>query len=440
MISSWQPIIGLEVHVELKTKSKMFCSCFNKHFQQKPNTNTCPVCLGLPGALPCPNQKAIQNTILIALALNSKINLKFWFDRKNYFYPDLPKGYQISQHFYPIGKNGKVPTLVNGKAKTIFLDNIHLEEDTGKLIHTEKETLIDYNRSGVPLVEIVTKPCLRSGEEAKSYLKRLQQILRWLEVSDCDMEKGSMRLEANISVAPTKDSPLPNYKVEIKNLNSFKFVEKAIDYEIKRQIQILKKNETPKQETRGFNPKKGTTYSQRSKEAAKDYRYFPEPDIPPFEFAKEEIEKLEKGLPRMPWELEKELIKSGVPLKWILILTKTKRTTHLLRRTIEKGKGRFSPEEIAKLLTNRPKTRNKSPGEILKTLQLDKSKFSLSEKEIIKFVKEIIEEQPKAVRDFKKGKSQVLGFLIGQVQAKARGKADPKFTAKIIAKELKKHP
>jgi len=439
MISSWQPIIGLEVHVELKTKSKMFCSCPNKHFQQKPNTNTCPVCLGLPGALPYPNKKAIQNTILIALSLNSKINLKFWFDRKNYFYPDLPKGYQISQHFYPIGKNGRVPILVGGKVKTIFLDNIHLEEDTGKLIHTEKETLIDYNRSGVPLVEIVTKPCLRSGEEAKSYLKRLQQILRWLEVSDCDMEKGSMRLEANISVAPTSNSPLPNYKVEIKNLNSFKFVEKAINYEVKRQIQILKKNETPKQETRGFNPKQGTTYSQRSKETTRDYRYFPEPDIPPFEFTKKEIKKIEKRLPRMPWKLEKELIKIGVPLKWILVLTKTKKTARLLRETIEKGKGRFSPEEIAKLLANRPKTRSKSPEEILKTLQLDENKFSLSEKEILKLVKEIIEEQPGAVQDFKKGKVQVVGFLIGQVQAKAKGGADPKFTAKIIAKELKKY-
>ncbi len=436
-MSSWRPIIGLEVHAELNTKAKMFCQCSAEHFGKKPNTHTCPVCLGLPGALPVPNISGIEKSILIALAFGSKLNRKFWFDRKNYFYPDLPKGYQISQHFKPIGLRGKVPVLIKGKLKDIALDNIHLEEDTGKLIHKDEETLIDFNRSGVPLIEIVSEPVLSSGEEAKAYLQRLQQTLRWLGVSDCDMEKGSMRLEANISVSKTEK--LPDYKVEIKNLNSFKFVQKAIGYEIKRQIKLLEKGEKPKQETRGFNLEKGITYSQRSKEVAKDYRYFPEPDIPPFSFSKKEIEKIKDSLSKLPWELEQEIIQMGVSESWIDTVTKTKELGELfLATSLRAKKEKIEPDQLAKYLTNQPALRKASPEKIIKAIKADQNKFSLGEKEIGEYIKEALRENPKAVADYKGGKTQVLGFLIGQVQAKAKGKAEPKFTAREIIKQIKK--
>jgi len=434
-MSSWLPIIGLEVHVELRTKSKMFCSCRNQHFRQKPNTHVCPVCLGFPGTLPVPNYQAIENTLLIALAFDCKINRYFWFDRKNYFYPDLPKGYQISQHFKPIGVEGQVPILVENKIKKIELDNIHLEEDTGKLIHTATQSLIDFNRSGVPLVEIVSKPCLHSGKEAKIYLRRLQQVLRWLEVSDCDMEKGSMRLEANISVAPASATTLPNYRVEIKNLNSFRFVEKAINYEIERQIRILKQGKKLKPETRGFDPEKGKTYPQRSKEVAKDYRYFPEPDIPPFEFSWQQIKKIEQKLPKMPWEWEKEMIEQKIPADWITTLSKDKKIIQLYWECVQKGN--FSPREIAKFLVNNSTFRNKTPAVVLEELEKEKGKFSLAEKEIERLVQEVLQDNPQAIADFRKGKTQVVGFLIGQVQKRARGKADPQKTAELIKKKIK---
>ncbi len=437
MKSSWQPIIGLEVHVELNTKTKMFCSCPNSHFRIKANKNTCPVCLGLPGALPMPNQKAIEDTILISQTFNCNINKNFWFDRKNYFYPDLPKGYQISQQYSPIGKGGKVPILIEGKFKDILLDNIHLEEDTGKLIHEENETLIDFNRSGVPLVEIVTQPCLRSGKETRVYLQRLQQTLRWLEVSDCDMEKGSMRLEVNISVAKLvngKLNGLPNYKVEIKNLNSFRFVEKSIVYETERQIKILEKGKTPKQETRGFTPSNNSTYSQRGKEVAKDYRYFPEPDIPPFEFSGKKLAEIKKRLTTLPWQIEKKWLKLNVPESWIFILIQKKSLAMLFEKVIKEAKSKIEPKKIAKFLINDPNLRNKNPKEIIKLITSQNDRFSLSEKEIEKLVKEVFGQQPKAIADLKSGKQQVVGFIIGQVQAKAKGKADPKKTSQIVLK------
>jgi len=444
-MSSWQPIIGLEVHVELKTRSKMFCPCPNKHFGIEPNTYVCPVCLGLPGALPVPNQEAINQTIVIALAFNCQINRKSWFDRKNYFYPDLPKGYQISQHFSPIGINGRVPILVNGKVKEIGLSDIHLEEDTGKLIHQEKKTLIDFNRSGVPLVEIVSKPEIHSAKEAKAYLKRIQQTIRWLGFSDCDMEKGSMRLEANVSVLRLVSSrvneltslKLPSYKVEIKNLNSFRFVERAIEYEIQRQIKILEKGETPKQETRGFDPEKGITYSQRSKEVAKDYRYFPEPDIPPFEFSEAEIKKLAQTINSLPWEEEQKLIKQGVNWQWAEIIARTKERVALFWQAVERGQSKgVTSKEIANWLVNRSLPKNITPEALVELITKEKSRFSLGEEEIASVVEKVLQENPKAVKDYRKGKTQVIGFLIGQVQRKTRGKAEPNLTRKLIEQML----
>src|SRR3989344_3184410 len=279
----YTPIIGMEIHVELRTKSKMFCGCPADHFLVEPNTHTCPVCLGLPGALPVPNAKAIDWTRLIGLSLGSTVNQVTKFDRKHYFSPDLPKGYQISKYDQPMCTGGEVRV----GDTTIRLRRGHLEEDTAKLIHSGDKSLIDFNRSGVALVESVTELDLHSSPDVKRFLKSLQQTIRYLGVSDADMEKGSMRLEANISVS--KDSQLPNYKVEVKNVNSFRFIAQAIDYEIDRQTRILESGQTPTQETRGFSESKSATVSQRSKEEAQDYRYFPEPDIPPLTITPAEI-------------------------------------------------------------------------------------------------------------------------------------------------------
>ena len=377
MKPSLTPIIGIEIHIELATKTKMFCGCSADHFRRPPNTHTCPVCLGLPGALPMPNKKAIEAVILLAGIFQSKINRRFLFDRKNYFYPDLPKGYQISQHFFPIGQGGQVTIMDQGQFVPIALQDIHLEEDTGKLIHQKDSTLIDYNRSGVPLVEIVSQPNIHSWAQAKEYLKRIQQTARWLGISECDMEKGSMRMEANISLSPNPKI-LPDYKVEIKNLNSFRFTQKAIDYEIARQKEIILKGERPKQETRGYNVQRGITYSQRTKEEAKDYRYFPEPDIPPFEFSLSAIKNITKKIKTTPWEKEKELI-SRFGLSWenSQILVSNRKMLDLFEEVVKLVKDKkLKSVKLANLLINKKiPWENLSPKEVLQALKEKKDKF-----------------------------------------------------------------
>jgi aspartyl-tRNA(Asn)/glutamyl-tRNA(Gln) amidotransferase subunit B len=436
----YKTVIGLEVHVELKTNSKMFCSCSTKYFGEKPNTHTCPVCLGLPGALPVPNRKAIEWCVAIGTALNSEIPLFSKFDRKNYFYPDLSKGYQISQYDQPFCINGHMK-LSNGK--TIRIRRVHMEEDTGKLIHEkvdgENATLIDFNRSGVPLVEIVTEPDFETSEEVKEYLQKLQQIVRYLGVSDAEMEKGNMRLEPNISLQKEGEKELPKYKVEVKNINSFSFVGKAIEYEIKRQEELLEKNETPVQETRGFVEKNSSTISQRIKEEASDYRYFPEPDIPPIRWKKEEIEKIKFSIPELPTEkslrFQKEYKLSEYDSN---LLTETKETSEFFEEAVRVGNKSVSPKQIANVLINKKIDINTSlPAKLVEEVIKSNKVEEIDINELKQVIKEIIKNNPKIQQDYKKGKDNVIQFAIGQVMYIIKKKIDTNLLRKLILEELK---
>lgn len=421
------PIIGLEVHVELKTKSKMFCSCSADYFGKKPNSHTCPVCLGLPGALPVPNKTAIDWCIKIALALNCKINGYSKFDRKNYFYPDLAKGYQISQYDLPFGYEGYIE-LSNGKK--IGITRVHMEEDTGKLSHQElhgnRVSLIDFNRSGVPLVEIVTEPDFHDALEVKEYLQKLQQLVRYLDVSNADMEKGEMRLEPNISLS-TDSKKLPNYKVEVKNINSFKFVEKAVNFEIKRQDEILARGETPAQETRGWDENRQKTFSQRSKEDAHDYRYFPEPDIPPIITTKEQISNLIKSVPELPDKKIKRFVKDFSLTEYDAeILTREKPTADYFEEAVREGKAnKLSAKEIANTIINKKvNITTVSPIALVQQISAGKQTVAVDEKELERIIDEVIVENEKAVDDYKAGKEASLMFLFGQTMKKLGKKVD----------------
>ena len=456
-MEEYQPVIGLEIHVELKTKSKMFCRCKADHFEKKPNTQTCPVCLGMPGALPVPNRKAVEWTIKIAKALNCHINRLSKFDRKHYFYPDLPKGYQISQYDEPIGINGwlelKYFTDKKQHSKKFRIRRVHLEEDTGKLLHIGGETLIDFNRSGVPLVEIVTEPDFDNSFDIKKFLEELQVIIRYLEVSDCDMEKGSMRLEPNISVMKKPlpkiansnrkiGNSLPPYKVEIKNINSFRFVKQAIDYEIKRQIEILKKGKTPIQETRGFDEEKQITYSQRSKEYAHDYRYFPEPDIPPLIFGKEYLESIK--IPELPnQKLEKYVNQFGLRFQDAFLLTRNKLVAEYFEKVNEQLKTQILPSQLkiknfsqalANIIINKKLPTSISSKDFVKKAYELLTPKKTDEKILKNVIEKVIENNKKAVDDYRKGKQNALQFLLGQVMREMKGNAQ----AKIVIEELKR--
>lgn len=423
ILMKYQPVIGLEVHVELYTKSKMFCRCSADYFGKEPNTHTCPICLGLQGALPYPNKQACQWCVKIGLALNCQIPAQSKFDRKNYFYPDLPKGFQISQYDQPFCVNGHM-TLSNGKK--IGIRRAHMEEDTGKLTHAtvngQKVSLIDFNRSGVPLVEIVTEPDFTSAAEVVEYLKKLQQIVRYLGVSSADMEKGDMRLEPNVSLRKVSQVPvgeLPPYRVEVKNINSFKFVEKAINYEIERQAEILDRGETPIQETRGYNEAKNITVSQRSKEEAHDYRYFPEPDIPPIRWEQDQIKSFQESLPELPQaKLERFQKAYGLTLYNAEILTRDSATASYFEEAVQVAKEvEITPKQVANTIINKkPDIKKILPATLIKDIVSQSQKATVDEQQLEGIITQVISENPKAVADYKAGKIHVLGFLIGRIK------------------------
>lgn len=426
------PVIGLEIHVELLTKSKMFCQCSADFFGKRPNTQVCPVCLGLPGALPVPNKQAIEWTIKIGKALNCTINIESKFDRKHYFYPDLPKGYQVSQYDEPIAVNGSL--TVGGKKFKIT--RVHLEEDTGKLSHEGKESLVDFNRSGVPLVEIVTEPDFQSSEEVKQFLEELHTIIRYLEVSDANMDQGSMRLEPNISLRKTQEK-LPDYKVEVKNINSFKFVKKAIDYEIERQKEILKSGKKPQQETRGYDEKKGITISQRTKEVAEDYRYFPEPDIPPLTFEQKFIEVIE--IPELPTNKAQRLQKEySLREQDALVLTREKKTADYFENIMEEIKETSTAQKVANMIVNKKISTDLTVEEFVKKFRDSTQEKETDMKRLESVIVSTLGQNPKEVESYKSGKESVIMFFVGQVMKEMRGQADPQVAKIEIEKKLKR--
>ena len=477
----YYPKIGLEIHIELKTRSKMFCSCKNDPHEKHPNINICPVCLGHPGTLPVINREAVRKTIKTGLALNCEISRHTFFERKNYFYPDLPKGYQISQYQTPLCKNG----FLEIEGKKIRIQRIHLEEDTGRLIHEKECSLVDFNRAGIPLLELVTEPEIESPKEARKFAEELQLILRYLDVSDADMEKGEMRVEANVSLSEQKD--ILGTKVEIKNLNSFKAVEKALEYEIERQKKILESGKKVIQETRGWDPAREITFPQREKEEAQDYRYFPEPDLPPLEISEEMIEKIRAEIPELPQQKRKRLKREyGLDEKAIEIFVKDKDFGEYFEKVVSEFVPNLPKEKLSKLIklaTNYLTTdllgllkgasvkgedflitpenfaefislieEGKISSKIAKIVLEEMFKTGAdpsqiieekglvlitNEKEIEKIAHQVVSENQKAVSDFKRGKEAALQFLIGQVMAKTKGKANPKLAREILLKILK---
>jgi len=458
-MNKYIPVIGLEIHVELKTKSGMFCQCANGLHEANPNSQVCPVCLGLPGALPVPNKQAIEWTIKMGKALNCAISKHTKFDRKHYSYPDLAKGYQISQYDEPIALTGYLEfgknhgTYKNTEEKKFRIHRVHLEEDTGKLIHKGEETLIDFNRSGVPLVEIVTEPDFTSSADVKMFLEELHTIIRYLDVSEADLEKGTMRMEPNISVRveslkvlKSEGQPekfkLPNYKVEVKNINSFNFVKRAIDFEVARHIELLDKGETPVQETRGWNSERGITYSQRVKEGAADYRYFPEPDIPPFNFTDSYINKITETIPELPKAKMDRFIKSlGLKELDAYSISREREISDYFELVlVELKKGKTEPgieQKVASALLNKRLSTTVSPNEFVKKYKEMTAPIATDTGLLEESVKKVIGANEKAVTEYKSGKVSVIMFLVGQVMKEMKGKADASTVRKALEEGMK---
>jgi len=457
------PTIGLEIHVQLATKSKMFCRCDNNAEGKDPNTVVCPICMGLPGTLPVTNALSIQWGVQVAQALECQINHFQRFDRKNYFYPDLPKGYQISQFFFPVGEHGKItidylPETGGTKAEfTTRIKRVHLEEDAGKLIHVKNGTLVDFNRCGTPLLEIVTEPDIHSPREARAFMQELQRIVRALGISMADMEKGHLRVDANISLAKEGDSAL-GILTELKNMNSFRFVEKALDYEIKRQTELLESGGEIVKETRGWDEKTNSTVAQRSKEEFNDYRYFPEPDLPPVVLSSKQINQWKTELVKLPADLRQaasdrglaygrivELQEAGHLSKLIsLIETNSSIDITLTANWIAKlwhddaqlidflitiQKNNLSASEATQLY-NLSNENKQLPHELIDKIE----KTDTSALEII--IDQVLVEQTTAVEQYKSGDTKVIGFLMGQIINKLGGKSDPQTIKTILDRKL----
>lgn len=431
---NYRLVLGLEIHLHLRTENKMFCRCSSDIWEKEPNSVTCPVCLGLPGALPVPNEDAVRKTQMLGLALGCNLNQNSKFDRKHYFYPDLPKGYQISQYKEPLCLGGKVE-LDSGFVADI--ERIHLEEDVAKSFHQKDKTLLDFNKSGVPLVEIVTKPVFTNVEDAVDFCKKIQQMVRFLDIGDVDMEKGQMRLEANISLR-TKEmedgGELGDYKVEVKNINSFRFMEKAVLSEIERQLEVFENGGTPVQENRGYNEITGKTVPQRSKEDAKDYRYFPEPDIPPMLFDDRYIEDLKSKIPELPHEIKSRLVSDyGIKqsdantLLDIFGLEMVKKFENYV------GMG-LDPKKTANALVNKKETHEMTEEEFKEYISGDKELINTDE--LRKTIENILDQNPKAVEDYRKGKESSLQFIFGQVMRETKGKVEPAGTLDLIREVL----
>jgi aspartyl-tRNA(Asn)/glutamyl-tRNA(Gln) amidotransferase subunit B len=475
----FEAVIGLEVHAQLLTDTKVFCSCSTK-FGKAPNENTCTVCLGLPGALPVLNKKVVEYTMKMALATDCKIAPYSIFARKNYFYPDLPKGYQISQYELPIAEHGGISIDVEGKKKNIGITRIHMEEDAGKLVHDgvgvdTNYSYVDLNRACVPLIEIVSEPDMSTPKEAAAYLKKLRQILVYLEICDGNMEEGSMRCDVNVSIRPVGEKKFGT-RAEIKNMNSFKFIEKALDYEIKRQINAVKNGEKVIQETRLYDSNKGVTQSMRSKEDAQDYRYFPDPDLVPLRIDKNWIDEVKSTLCELPDEKAARFISqykipeydAGVLItskqladyyeetvkcindpkavsNWIMgdILRELKNdnididecpvTPQMLSEMIKLINDGVISSKIAKTVFEEMYRSKKMPGEIVKEKRL----VQVTDKSAIEnIIIEVIESNPKQVEQYRSGKDKLFGFFVGQVMKLSRGKANPKIVNEILREKL----
>jgi len=480
---NYETIIGLEVHAQLLTKSKMFCRCSADYATAPPNTHVCPVCLGMPGVLPVINQQAVEYTIMTALALNCTISDYTKFDRKNYPYPDLMKGYQISQYDTPISHDGWLTIEVDGEKKRVGITRVHLEEDVAKLLHRtsadgQSYSLVDVNRAGVPLMEIVGEPDIHSPEEARQYLVKLRSILQYLGVSTGNMEEGSFRCDANISIRP-ENSPKPLAKVEVKNMNSFKAVYLALEYEAKRQRRMAEEGKKLIQETRGWVEEKGVTVAQRSKEYAHDYRYFPEPDLPPLVLNRERVEEIRSRLPELPearrerfiaeyklpaydanlltssklmadyfeecWRVNEKVSPKEVS-NWIL--GEVSRIINEQNIDIDDFRKRVSPEHLSELILNSHSTINIATaksvlGEMFRTSKTSSeiiTRQGLSQisdaDEIEKEVITVIKSNPQAVADYKGGKKESLKFLVGQVMRATKGRANPALVNKLLEKKL----
>ena len=432
-MKSYTAVIGLEVHIELSTKSKMFCRCPAEHFGKVPNTQVCPVCLGLPGALPYVNKEAIEDTVKFGLALKCKINKFSKFDRKHYFYPDLPKSYQISQY--------DLPLCGQGELLGIRVRRVHIEEDTGKLQHIGNKSLVDFNRSGVALMELVTEPDFSDLDSVIRFLKEVQRIVRYLGISFADMEKGSMRLEANVSLRESGSDGLPDYKVELKNINSFGFLKKAVESEFERQKELLGKGEKVSQETRGFSEKTGKTVLQRSKEEAHDYRYFPEPDIPPLEITDKLVNRLRDEIPELPEEKRKRYkTEYQLPDNYIEVLVDDRDRAFYFEEAVRLGKEvGVGAKETAGLMVNQNLDEDYSEPALLvkKVYELTRKEYT-TESETQSAVEVVVKNNEKAVSDFQKGKGEVVGFLLGQVQKELKGKGNPQTVRDLLIKLLEK--